>query len=164
MLATLQTLSRYHRWAYEILFVAIDQLTAADYFADLGLAFTSVHGTLNHLYLGDHLWYCRFTDTQHSFTSVKQISFPDYAQTREGLRQQAEQWCQFIDQLSMPLPQRFNRTNFKGVTKSSPYLPTLLHVFNHATHHRGQISVVLTQKNIAAPEMDLVYYLATLSK
>jgi uncharacterized damage-inducible protein DinB len=40
-----------------------------------------------------------------------------------------------------------------------PLLPTLLHVFNHGTHHRGQISAALTALGRPAPEMDFVHML-----
>lgn len=33
---------------------------------------------------------------------------------------------------------------------------TLGHVFNHGTHHRGQISAALTSLGQPAPELDLV--------
>jgi uncharacterized damage-inducible protein DinB len=40
-----------------------------------------------------------------------------------------------------------------------PFAATLAHVFNHATHHRGQITAALTAAGHAAPELDLVYLL-----
>ncbi len=39
-----------------------------------------------------------------------------------------------------------------------PLAPILAHVFNHSTHHRGQISAALTSLGLPAPEMDLLYY------
>ena len=32
----------------------------------------------------------------------------------------------------------------QGVPQSLPFAPTLGHVFNHATHHRGQITAAIT--------------------
>ncbi|MBL1260671.1 MAG: hypothetical protein COB33_009105 [Thiotrichaceae bacterium] len=33
------------------------------------------------------------------------------------------------------------------------------HVFNYGTHHRGQVSSIVTQLGYPCPEMDLVYYM-----
>jgi uncharacterized damage-inducible protein DinB len=46
-----------------------------------------------------------------------------------------------------------------GQPKSLPYAATLVHGFNHGTHHRGQISAALTAMGYACPELDLVYML-----
>lgn len=46
-----------------------------------------------------------------------------------------------------------------GQPKSLPYAATLLHVFNHGTHHRGQISAALTAMGYPCLELDLVYML-----
>ena len=55
------TLARYNVWATQKLLAAIEPLADADYRRDLGLYFKSIHGTLNHLLVGEHLlWYARF--------------------------------------------------------------------------------------------------------
>ncbi|HJV61205.1 MAG TPA: DinB family protein, partial [Albitalea sp.] len=44
----------------------------------------------------------------------------------------------------------------KGVPTSLPFAPTLGHVFNHGTHHRGQITAALTALGHDGPVLDLV--------
>jgi uncharacterized damage-inducible protein DinB len=48
-------------------------------------------------------------------------------------------------------------TSTEGVTRSVPFTPTLTHVFNHGTHHRGQISAAITAMGHPAPEIDLLF-------
>jgi uncharacterized damage-inducible protein DinB len=47
----------------------------------------------------------------------------------------------------------------RGQAMTLPFAPTLVHVFNHATHHRGQITAALTMLGQPGPELDLVYFL-----
>ena len=54
----------YNAWANERLYDAAAQLSDADYRADRGAFFKSVHGTLNHLLIGDRIWMRRFTGTE----------------------------------------------------------------------------------------------------
>lgn len=156
----LQTLPRYHQWAYEILFEVMDRVSETDYFAQRGMVFASMHGTLNHLYLGDTVWYHRFANQMHHFKSVNDYSFDDYQTGKHMLRERCERWIELIDGFPDPLPETKVTHNFAGKERVTAFLPTLLHVFNHATHHRGQMSVALTQLGLPAPEMDLLYYLA----
>ena len=51
-----------------------------------------------------------------------------------------------------------------GEAVTLPFAPTLLHVFNHGTHHRGQITAALTALGHACPELDLVLMLQAESR
>ncbi|MEM9243261.1 MAG: DinB family protein [Pseudomonadota bacterium] len=155
-----QQFARYHKWAYQVLFKSLDQIDEQDYFAERGLVFKSIHGTLNHLYFGDKIWFCRFADQAHQFQSVYDKSFDNYIDGKNMLLTQCDQWIAFVDQLNpASLPEFIETRHVNNRTRVTPYLATLHHVFNHATHHRGQLSAAVTQLNLPAPEMDLLYYL-----
>ncbi|HBF55025.1 MAG TPA: damage-inducible protein DinB, partial [Afipia sp.] len=51
----------YNAWANARLYEAAGRLGDADYRADRGAFFKSVHGTLNHLLATDRIWMKRFT-------------------------------------------------------------------------------------------------------
>ena len=51
----------YNGWANERIYGVAAKLADADYRADRGAFFKSVHGTLNHLLVGDRIWMRRFT-------------------------------------------------------------------------------------------------------
>jgi len=53
----------------------------------------------------------------------------------------------------------FHYKNTRGVELSQQRSFILLHVANHGTHHRGQISTALTQLGRPAPALDLLYML-----
>lgn len=60
-------------------------------------------------------------------------------------------------------PQKLAETFSYHSTKGKPFTrvlgPILLHVYNHGTHHRGQISAALTALGHKAPVLDLLYFL-----
>jgi DinB family len=56
-------LAGYNAWANRRLYDAAETLSNADYRADRGVFFKSMHGTLNHLLVTDRIWMRRFTGT-----------------------------------------------------------------------------------------------------
>lgn len=161
--AYLLTMARYHAWATRrLLDEHIAPLPEADYRRDCGLFFKSVHGTLNHLLIGEHqLWFSRFAlGISPSGIALDQEAEPDRALLAQRLLTAAQAWGPFIDALpEHRLAGEFSYTSSKGVPVTTPYAATLAHVFNHATHHRGQITAALTMMGHACPELDLVYML-----
>ena len=154
-------LARYNVWATARLLDAVAPLSDADYRKDVGLFFKSIHGTLNHLLVGEHaLWFQRFA---HGASPVVQLDAevePDRARLTQALRDGAARWAPLI--ASWPA-ERFDatqdNTTTKGVPVSLPIPATLAHVFNHGTHHRGQITAALTALGQPCPELDFAYCL-----
>jgi len=162
MRAHLLTLARYNEWATRRL---IDDhvrgLNESDYRRDAGLFFKSVHGTLNHLLLTEHqLWMRRFAEGVSPVVQHNAEVEGDRARLAQRLIEGAQRWAPFIE--SLP-ESRFDGvldyTTMRGKNVSLPFAATLAHVFNHGTHHRGQISAALTAMGWRCPELDLVYML-----
>ena len=137
LLSHCQTMARYHRWAYARLLHDLESIPEEDYRAPAGLAFDSIHGTLNHLLLVDRLWHARFVGETHPVSGLDEELVSDREALREGLLVEAERWIRFTDglpadELHGPLSYR----NSRGRARTVPYAGALLHVFNHGTHHR----------------------------
>ncbi|HRK37113.1 MAG TPA: DinB family protein [Burkholderiaceae bacterium] len=159
------TLARYNVWATQRLLQATEPVNDADYQRDIGLFFKSIHGTLNHLLVGEHLlWYPRFargaSPKAGPALALDMEVEPDRARLGQALKGGAANWAPLI--ASWPA-ERFDGeltyTTLRGTTATLPFAATLAHVFNHGTHHRGQISAALTLLGQPAPELDLVYFL-----
>lgn len=160
LLSHCQAMARYHHWAYARLLNDLEPIPDADYRAPAGLAFDSIHGTLNHLLLVDRLWHARFLGERFEITGLDMELETDRGALGEALLEQAERWIAFTDGLSADaLEGRLHYANSRGDPRSVPYGETLLHVFNHGTHHRGQITAAVTRLGRPAPELDLLYYL-----
>jgi uncharacterized damage-inducible protein DinB len=56
------------------------------------------------------------------------------------------------------LDQPLHYRNMAGEPKSTPLGVTLMHFFNHQTHHRGQAHAMLSATPMAPPPLDLIYY------
>lgn len=154
-------LARYNVWATRRLLDAVALLPESDYRKDCGLFFKSIHGTLNHLLVGEHmLWYPRFARGVSPTVELNAEIEPERERLGQALKGGAANWLPMIE--SWPA-ERFdgvlNYTNMRGQAMSLPFAATLAHVFNHGTHHRGQITAALTACGLPAPELDLVFLL-----
>ena len=154
-------LARYNVWATACLLDAVARVAEADYRRDVGLFFRSIHGTLNHLLVGEHqLWFVRFAEGASPRVALDAELEPDRAPLDARLRAGAARWEPLIDGFA---PERWSSTlsytTMRGTPVSLPFAATLAHVFNHGTHHRGQITAALTALGQPCPELDLVYYL-----
>jgi uncharacterized damage-inducible protein DinB len=156
-------LARYNVWATRTLYQHVDALPEVDYRRDGGLFFESVHGTLNHLLVGEHLlWFVRFVDGVSPKLRLNEEVETDRARLRERLLEGALRWSPWIESLE---PQRFDSLihyhSMNGMAQSLPFAATLGHVFNHGTHHRGQITAAITAMGHACPGLDMVTMLQT---
>ena len=159
--AHFSTLARYNVWATQRLLGAVAQVPDADYRRDVGLFFKSIHGTLNHLLVGEHqLWFVRFAEGTSPRVALDVELEPDRARLAERLTDGSAGWAPLIAGFA---PERWsgtlNYTTMRGTQVSLPFAPTLAHVFNHGTHHRGQITAALTALGQPCPELDLVFML-----
>ncbi|HEY6134906.1 MAG TPA: DinB family protein [Rubrivivax sp.] len=157
----LSTMARYNQWATQQLFDHVDALPEADYRHDSGLPFKSVHGTLNHLLVGEHLlWFRRFAFDESPALRLDHEAESDRYRLRDRLLAGAAAWLPLLDdwpedRLAGML--RYKRTT--GERVSLPFAATLAHVFNHGTHHRGQVTAAITAMGHRCPEIDLVWML-----
>jgi uncharacterized damage-inducible protein DinB len=160
------TLARYNVFATRKLFEHVDALPEEHYRRDAGLFFKSVHGTLNHLLVAEHLvWFPRFAAGVSNKRALNEVVEPDRARLRERLIDATQQWLPLIESLATArFDGRLDYTTTKGVPQSLPFAPTLGHVFNHGTHHRGQITAAITAMGHPVPEIDLVWMLQAEAK
>jgi uncharacterized damage-inducible protein DinB len=160
-------LARYNAWATErLLNPHVSALSEADYRRDAGLFFKSVHGTLNHLRVAEQLlWFERFAHGVSPKRALNEEVETDRAKLAADLLAGARAWEPLIASWE---PSRYDGTldyvTTKGVPMSLPFTATLAHVFNHGTHHRGQITAAITAMGHTCPELDLAWMLQAEAK
>ena len=154
-------LARYNVWATARLLAAVQVLGDAEYRRDAGLFFRSIHGTLNHLLVAEHaLWFARFADGASPRLALDAELEVDRTRLGARLREGVARWEPLI--ATWPAGRwdgTLDYTTMRGTTASLPFAATLAHVFNHGTHHRGQITAALTAMGQPCPVLDFVYYL-----
>jgi uncharacterized damage-inducible protein DinB len=160
------TLARYNVWATQRLLDAVNLLDDAAYRKDAGMFFKSIHGTLNHLLVGEHLiWYPRFAKGTSPKLTLDMEAEPIRERLAQALKGGAANWQPLME--SWPAERfegKLSYTTTRGQNVSLPFAATLAHVFNHGTHHRGQITAALTSLGQPCPELDLVKMLQEESK
>jgi uncharacterized damage-inducible protein DinB len=159
----LAQMARYHVWATDRLLSAVDALPDEAYRRDCGLFFGTVHGTLNHLLLTDsEIWYPRFIENRSPAIALDAELETDRAALRARLAAATRRWPDYIATLDDDeLAGDLSYIMTTGQPRVLPLSTTLLHVFNHATHHRGQITTALTMMGVEYPALDLAVLLVT---
>ena len=152
----------YNAWANERLYDAAARLSDADYRADRGAFFKSVHGTLNHLLLADRIWMRRFTGSGEHPGRLDAILYDDFAALHAARRAEDARISAWIDartEADLTLTLRY-RTLSNPRDIEQPLGPALDHFFNHQTHHRGQAHCLLSGVigNEATPSLDLIVF------
>ncbi len=155
------TLGRYHVWAHGRLLKALGPMSDAQYHADQGLFFRSVHRTLNHLLLVDLLWHGRLIGQPFAVSGLDQELVKERGRLAEEMLHQAavlRDLTAGLDESRIGMRNTYFDT--EGNRRESPLALQLGHAFNHATHHRGQVTAVITRLGFEAPVLDLPYFVA----
>lgn len=127
-----------------------------------------VSSKLNHILLGDKLWLSRFNDSlDNSVISKCEFvnkldlsdlkSFEGYGCQRIALDNLI---IEFVDSLTdVDLRKTIHYTLRGGQSYIEPLDGLVLHLFNHQTHHRGQIIMLLAQQGVECGLTDLLGYI-----
>jgi uncharacterized damage-inducible protein DinB len=152
--------ARYNGWANDRVYAAAAELSPHKFTEDRGAFFGSMMGTLNHLLVTDRIWLRRFTGEGPSPTALNVILHKDLPTLRAERTKEDARIIAYIEGLSdAALAKTFSYqpiTTPRIITQKLG--PTLSHLFNHQTHHRGQAHAILTGFHRDAPSLDLVLF------
>ncbi len=145
-LAAYAAQARYNRWMNESLYATAEKLTGEERRRDLGAFFRSVHRTLNHLLLADRIWLGRFgvcpPPKVASLGDELYDDFTDLRAERAKTDADLEHWVATftVEALAANVTYRSGRGEH-----THPLWFAVTHLFNHQTHHRGQVTTLLMQ-------------------
>jgi uncharacterized damage-inducible protein DinB len=160
--APIALMSRYHLWANERLVTSIKGAVKhcngkKIYRNNDGSYFGSIKNTLAHIAGVDDLWYLRITkggDSAATYNYYYSDGTPpsewgtlynDFNVACDALLKNSERWVQYVETLDDDaLFANISYEDTKNIPVEKQRGAALLHVFNHGTHHRGQIHTALT--------------------
>jgi uncharacterized damage-inducible protein DinB len=155
----LAQMARYHVWATRRLLESIEAVPDEQYHKACGLFFQSIHGTLNHLLLTDsEIWYPRFTGGLAASGPLDAELESDRTELASRLLAATARWPQYVatlDATDFASDLRFTMTT--GEPRVLQIASALLHLFNHATHHRGQITAGMSMLGFPYQQLDLPF-------
>ena len=151
----------YNRWANRLVYDAAGDFSDAHYRENKGAFFGSLHATLNHILAADRIWMKRFTGTGEAPSRLDTILFDTFAGLSAARAEEDERIAAWIAGLTEDdLAGRFTYTPVSNPLPVTQRLaPTLSHVFNHQTHHRGQCHMTLTALGAPSLALDMSYFL-----
>ena len=149
-------LVRYNALANRRLYEACACLSDAERKKRRPAFFGSIHGTLNHLMVGDRIWLARFSGEEVPSTNLDAILYEDFGELREAREEEDSR----IEAFAAGIDERFLKgtiryVNNEGRTLEDPVELLAAHFFNHQTHHRGQVHDMFTQTEVPPPVLDL---------
>lgn len=151
-----RAMARYNRLANERLYAACGRLPDGERRRDRRAFFKSIHGTLNHIVVGDRIWLGRFAGEEMPSTGLDAILFEDFEAlygARVAEDERIERFAADLDSAFLAGTTAYR--NNEGHVIRDPNAALVAHFFNHQTHHRGQIHAMLTQTAVAPPVLDL---------
>jgi uncharacterized damage-inducible protein DinB len=154
---TLRLQLDYSGWASQRLLDAAGKLSPEELTRDFQTADKTVLDTLAHVYAADRIWFSRvvpeprttFIDPEDRDLTLLQTEWP-------ALQQRWKLWMRdFNDQDVLRV---ISYQDMKGRPYSQPVWQILLHLVNHGTHHRGQVSGFLRAMGQTPPPLDMIAY------
>ena len=150
-------------------YAASERLTRAEIEADRGAFFGSILGTLNHILVGDLIWLHRFaqhpsrhyalsfvrdTGSPYRLDQVLYKEFADLREHRSVVDDHIIAWCAQLQESDLDHP--LDYVDMSGVKHTQGTGLLINHFFNHQTHHRGQVSTLLSQYSVDVGVTDLL--------
>ena len=160
LLDHLRRLARYNAWANRRLFAACRELSDEEYHKPRPAVFGSIHGTLNHLLVGDRIWLDRLAGCAPRHARLDERPCATLDELEAARRAEDERIAAVVDGLEEAnLSRELRYVTIAGAPQVTPVADVLLHLFNHQTHHRGQVHDQLSQTPVPPPPLDLIYFL-----
>jgi uncharacterized damage-inducible protein DinB len=147
----------YTAWATKRLLDAASALNPEELTRDFSTADRSVLGTLVHIFGADRVWLTRVQGAPS--TGIPGPDEQNLSFLQSAWPALHEQWFAWAAGLTAQAPAtEITYRDLKGQEWRQPLWQIVLHVVNHATQHRGQVSGFIRSLGHTPPNIDLAFY------
>jgi uncharacterized damage-inducible protein DinB len=157
IIAIYRMLARYNSWVNNQLGDVCAALSDVERKTDRHAPFRSIHGLWNHLLLTDRVWLGRFHGTPFVVSGLDQELYSDFEALRRERVRTDEAIAAFVANLTaQKLADPLHYVPISNPTpRTCPLFLAVQHMFNHQTHHRGQMTALLDQMDVDFGVTDL---------
>lgn len=151
---TLTTLFSHNLWANLRLLERCAELSDEQMEATLSGAFGSIRDTLHHIVFAEQGYFSRVSTGQPRRPSANDQHLT-IAEMMESVRKTGSGLIEWAPKIN---PEETVNVDWEGTPRDVPKTIYLTQVINHATEHRAQIMVILTQLGIQPLDLDAWSY------
>jgi uncharacterized damage-inducible protein DinB len=142
-----QLLARYNRWMNERFYATVGEFSRDEREQDRGAFFGSMHRTLNHILWGDRIWLARFLEQPYAVASPGTDMYSDFSELtreREATDTVILAWAGQLTPAWLASTLEYRAVSDGRLRQLAAWVAAT-HLFQHATHHRGQLSTLIKQ-------------------
>ena len=157
MMDYIVTMAQYNQWMNRKVYEVAANLSDNQRVADRGAFFKSVQATLGHLIWADKMWMSRFLNRPEYVierSTIDELSFADMKELRFEIDAEILQWAETVKETWLASDLIWTSQMYQK-TFTRPVLLCVMQLFNHQTHHRGQVTTLLTQYGLDVGVTDL---------
>ncbi|HVV49237.1 MAG TPA: DinB family protein [Polyangia bacterium] len=150
-------MAEYNRWMNRKVYAACGTLSDEERRRDRGAFFKSIHATLDHILGGDGGWMARFTGKSYPVRAPGALLHEDFEElrvARVAMDQEILTWARALTPADLAEPMTWTAKLY-GFTQTHPRWVQVVQMFNHQTHHRGQVHALLTAAGIDVGPTDV---------
>jgi len=157
---TARTLTRYNKWADELIFGAVAKLPAGEATKPRTTLFKNMVHTLNHIYVIDRIFQAHLEGREHGYAARNTDQWPPLEELWQAQREVDAWYIAWSDKIAdRALDERVSFRFVGGGEGAMTRGEMLLHVVNHTSYHRGFVADMFYQVPARPPTTDLPVFL-----
>ena len=143
----------YISWAARRDMDVIRKLSSEQITRQLVSSFPSILATLQHLYWGDMLWFSRLRD---------ESVVPNKIPIPQSFAELDEKWQKLLDEMKVWARSQtrapWEKPRMNDAKQLEPRWWAVMHLSNHDSYHRGQLTTLIRQVGGTPTNTDLIYF------